>query len=255
MTDGAQDTTTASTLDAAQALDPRALVALRDNQRQLDQDGVEVGVSRQALDETLAHLAALQRQLDKARAKYDTLWSDYMALEIAITHEIEQLEAAELALSARDAPQAQAVVKPLEWYPDPGAFPSPTWGAQSSFGRFIIEEVSASDTPAYEVRYTPHHLISINDSLEDAKAAAQADFERRILSALTRPSPPTEARPVEALTHRIEHDGFEGTVQGNYVTREGKRGVVLQQIGTRVVHVYGERWLASLDNHKEQRNG
>ena len=104
------------------------------------------------------------------------------------------------------------------------------------------------------MRYTPHHLISINDSLEDAKAAAQADFERRILSALTRPST-TEAKPVEALTHRIEHDGFEGTVQGNYVTREGKRGVVLQQIGTRVVHVYGERWLASLDNHKEQRNG
>ena len=49
MTDGAQDTTTASTLDAAQALDPRALVALRDNQRQLDQDGVEVG-AQQAQD-------------------------------------------------------------------------------------------------------------------------------------------------------------------------------------------------------------
>ena len=41
----------------------------------------------------------------------------------------------------------------------------------------------------------------------------------------------------------IEHDGFEGTVIGNYVTREGKRGVVLQQTGTRVVHVYGEKWL------------
>lgn len=110
----AQDTTTASTLDAAQALDPRALVALRDNQRQLDQDGVEVGVSRQALDETLAHLAALQRQLDKARAKYDTLWSNYMALEIAITHEIEQREAAELALSARDAEPNTIPLTPAE---------------------------------------------------------------------------------------------------------------------------------------------
>ena len=30
------------------------IVALRDNQRQLDADGCEVGVSRQALDETLA---------------------------------------------------------------------------------------------------------------------------------------------------------------------------------------------------------
>ena len=41
----------------------------------------------------------------------------------------------------------------------------------------------------------------------------------------------------------IKHDGFEGTVQGHYLTREGKRGVVVQQDGTRVVHVYGEKWL------------
>lgn len=44
-------------------------------------------------------------------------------------------------------------------------------------------------------------------------------------------------------TVAIEHDGFVGTVIGYYETREGKRGVVLQQVGTRVVHVYGERWL------------
>ena len=81
-------------------------------------------------------------------------------------------------------PEVGERIKPLEWYPDPGAFPYNTWGAQSSFGRFIIEEVSASDSPAYEARYTPHHLITIKDSLEDAKAAAQADYERRILSAL-----------------------------------------------------------------------
>jgi hypothetical protein len=50
---------------------------------------------------------------------------------------------------------------------------------------------------------------------------------------------------------RIEHDVFEGTIQGYYITREGKRGVVLQQIGTRVVHVYGERWLAP---HRDTTN-
>lgn len=43
--------------------------------------------------------------------------------------------------------------------------------------------------------------------------------------------------------YKIEHDGFEGTIIGHYVTREGKRGVVLQQVGTKVVHVYGEKWL------------
>jgi hypothetical protein len=41
----------------------------------------------------------------------------------------------------------------------------------------------------------------------------------------------------------IAHDGFAGDIIGHYVTREGKRGVVVQQDGTRVVHVYGEKWL------------
>ncbi len=47
--------------------------------------------------------------------------------------------------------------------------------------------------------------------------------------------------------HRFEHgsvwhnpyDNFTGEVIGHYVTKEGKPGVVLQQVGTRVVHVYG----------------
>lgn len=51
--------------------------------------------------------------------------------------------------------------------------------------------------------------------------------------------------------HKIEHDGFEGTVIGSYVTREGKRGVVLQQVGTKVVHVYGEKWFPTLPTSKE----
>jgi hypothetical protein len=42
---------------------------------------------------------------------------------------------------------------------------------------------------------------------------------------------------------KIEHDGFEGVVIGQYKTLEGKRGVVLQQTGTKVVHVYSERFI------------
>jgi len=42
----------------------------------------------------------------------------------------------------------------------------------------------------------------------------------------------------------IAHDGFAGDIIGYYTTREGKRGVVVQQDGTRVVHVYGEKWLS-----------
>jgi hypothetical protein len=39
---------------------------------------------------------------------------------------------------------------------------------------------------------------------------------------------------------RVEHDGFVGEVIGHYTTREGRQGVVLQQLGTKVVHVYRE---------------
>jgi|SRR6185312_1306774 len=48
--------------------------------------------------------------------------------------------------------------------------------------------------------------------------------------------------------YRIEHDGFEGIQVGSYTTLEGKEGVVLQQIGSRVVHVYGKKWLQPLDS-------
>jgi len=41
-------------------LNPAALEALKENQRQLDDDGVEVGVSRQALDEAIAFIDAMQ---------------------------------------------------------------------------------------------------------------------------------------------------------------------------------------------------
>jgi hypothetical protein len=51
----------------------------------------------------------------------------------------------------------------------------------------------------------------------------------------------SEARSEKLYT--IEHDGFEGVEIGSYLTLEGKRGLVLQQRGTRVVHVYGERFI------------
>jgi hypothetical protein len=111
-------------------------------------------------------------------------------------------------LEAKALEAAPPAVKPLEWYPDPCAFPHPVWGAQSSFGRYTIEEVSASDSPAYEVRYTPHHLVAIEDGLESAKAAAQADYEQRIRSALTHPPvPQAGADLVERLGATIKNMG------------------------------------------------
>ncbi|WP_244497767.1 dATP/dGTP pyrophosphohydrolase domain-containing protein [Aureimonas sp. AU40] len=46
----------------------------------------------------------------------------------------------------------------------------------------------------------------------------------------------------------IEHDGFRGVVIGHYERLDGKRGVVLQQDGTKVVHVYGEKWVRPADD-------
>jgi len=50
--------------------------------------------------------------------------------------------------------------------------------------------------------------------------------------------PMTEAGRVS-----IAHDGFVGDIIGHYRRRDGKAGVVVQQDGTNVVHVYGEKWL------------
>lgn len=76
-------------------------------------------------------------------------------------------------------------VKPLVWVDHrPDSFPEPAWSAQTPFGFYNIEEVSASDCPAYVVRLHAHRFVADKDSLDDAKAAAQADYEARIRSAL-----------------------------------------------------------------------
>lgn len=62
------------------------------------------------------------------------------------------------------------------------------------------------------------------------------------LTVLTTLKPPDIGK-----TYTIEHDGFIGKVIGGYYTIEGKHGVVLQQVGTRVVHVYGRKWLKKVD--------
>lgn len=38
-------------------------------------------------------------------------------------------------------------------------------------------------------------------------------------------------------------DEFTGTVQGYYITREGRPGLVIQYDDKRFVHVYGENWI------------
>jgi len=43
---------------------------------------------------------------------------------------------------------------------------------------------------------------------------------------------------IEYEVYINKNDGFRGLKVGSYKTLDGKDGVVLQQLGTRVVHVY-----------------
>lgn len=74
---------------------------------------------------------------------------------------------------------------PNEFYPDVFGH---CWDATTPFGRYEIAEASASDTPYYNVcRGT--EFVADCDGLPEAKAAAQADYEQRIRSALVSPPP------------------------------------------------------------------
>ncbi|TPN03846.1 hypothetical protein FJ973_29840 [Mesorhizobium sp. B2-1-3] len=81
----------------------------------------------------------------------------------------------------------ELAVKALEWRDLRGhSFPD-MWCATSPCGVYDIEERSASDSPAY-VALGPHYaFIADKDSLDEAKAACQADYEARIRSALASP--------------------------------------------------------------------
>ena len=48
-----------------------AIYNLREHQQQLDMDGIMVGVSRQALEETLDYVTSLERQLAEHRTVTD----------------------------------------------------------------------------------------------------------------------------------------------------------------------------------------
>lgn len=109
-------------------------------------------------------------------------------------------------------------VKPLHWIRSK-VFGSYKWRGVGAFGEFaaVIEDHKTHDQIVAE------------------KAHIQADYEKQIRSALSKPAP--------VARYSIEFDGFTGTVIGSYTTLEGKEGVVLQQDGTRVVHVYGRKHL------------
>lgn len=75
-------------------------------------------------------------------------------------------------------------VKPLEWNEAREARPYQFWYAASSVGRYEIDVVSTGSSTRYDV-FLRSVRFSIKENLAEAKDASQADYERRIFSALT----------------------------------------------------------------------
>jgi hypothetical protein len=119
----------------------------------------------------------------------------------------EAIKAAEAAIDNL-SPEVKAegghgepvAIKPLKWRDHrPDSFPEPAWSAQTPFGFYNIEEVSASDSPRYVVRLHAHHFVADKDSLDEAKEAAQADYGQRIRSALGgHPASPPDVDAIRA---------------------------------------------------------
>lgn len=162
-----------------------ALVHLERHQTQLDMDGVMVGVSRQALD-------------------------------ILISFARDALAAAEAKLATAEP----VAVKPLEWFDfERGAG---SQYADSCFGRYDAWCVAGSGylrRPQQSSEGAPY-----GTTLDAAKAAAQADYEARIRSALY--AAPPAAEPVKAdyfggLVERARNAAEKASrkfPQPNYVT-------------------------------------
>lgn len=95
-----------------------------------------------------------------------------------------------LALTPREEEAGwRPIVKPLEWEPRIGV--DDVFDAHSPVGHFITSVSDDGRGHWFILGLTRSNYIGC--SVEDAKAAAQADYEARILSALVLPNPPLPA--------------------------------------------------------------
>lgn len=132
--------------------------------------------------------------------------------------------AAKAALTAALSDQERAVeVKALEWDKTLGTYRGSErreqWRAKTPWGDFVIWHYQMIDDeakrgPKFTVgsHMTPFPVMDVEfDTLDEAKAAAQADYEQRIRSALV-------DVPVEPVAHIIE--GMNGEDPRVYLTQK-----------------------------------
>lgn len=89
--------------------------------------------------------------------------------------------------------RATPKVKPLVWH----NFDAWTWWAEAECGTYHVEERNGGWRTDLRFRDASHIIYEIDD-FETSQAAAQADYERRILSALEPPDTQLAAALIEA---------------------------------------------------------
>lgn len=129
------------------------------------------GINVQALGEATNQI--IEGAFRSLVGHIDELEMDLAALRTAV------------ALASTPAPQPGGAVKALEWLREtPTEWKPETWKAESLVGEYDIQREKDGTFSGF----APNAGTDLFASLVEAKAAAQADYEHRILSALS-PSP------------------------------------------------------------------
>jgi hypothetical protein len=127
--------------------------------------------------EAASTISALVAERDEARERTNAAIEDYN----------DSLAALTAALAVAPKPR----VRKLEWHEvttarsaeDPTQEPTGDYEALSPVGTYYVQMYFGTDSYGWNVMLD-HNDVADKDDPEDAKAAAQADYERRILSAL-----------------------------------------------------------------------
>lgn len=157
----------------------------------------------------------LRNAQSEAVAAYGIYLTDGRFMDIASNVEQDAIDMAEVhyetgeyvvrPLYTHPAPQSEAVaVKALEWDDLPGNRIAASSRSNVCGVHYAIYQDSGRFEPVWS-----GSLGTLYDTVDEAKAAAQADFDQRIRSALTHPAPPLdEAAPgivglIERLAYRV----------------------------------------------------
>ena len=170
-----------------------------------------------------------QKKTDELDTEYDVETASFedgydMIIDVA------RRALASLPSTPVDGVGAEPRVKPLEWTEvtsarsdeDPTPEHTGDYEAATPFGTYYIEQYFGSDSYGWNVTINGYDPVADKDDPEDAKAAAQTDYERRILSALANPE--AEAR----LRERVDEDDTEMTWRDLALQFDGQRMQAMQ---------------------------